>query len=157
MAAEPVGYEAFHSLRRKTITLICFLLASTMAIGITVYVDSFSVHEWNKNIDVGDIAITVEGSDVAQYVDDIQGIDGVTRAEDLRSVYGRVILNESVMDYRELWGQLLTPDTEFLEAFPNYIQLELGRFPTGPDEIAVINWARTYEDMNLSYSVTLNI
>jgi len=157
MAAEPVGYEAFHSLRRKTITLICFLLASTMAIGITVYVDSFSVHEWNKNIDVGDIAITVEGSDVAQYVDDIQGIDGVTRAEDLRSVYGRVILNESVMDYRELWGQLLTPDTEFLEAFPNYIQLELGRFPTGPDEIAVINWARTYEDMNLSDSVTLNI
>jgi hypothetical protein len=48
MAAQPAGYEAFHSLRRKGVTVLCFLLASTMAIGITVYVDSYSVHEWQK-------------------------------------------------------------------------------------------------------------
>jgi len=68
MAAQPAGYEAFHSLRRKSITLVCFLLASTMAIGITVYVDSYSVHEWEKNIDVGDIAITVSGRNIAAWV-----------------------------------------------------------------------------------------
>ena len=40
--AVQAGYEAFHSWRRKGLTVICLLLASAVAMGTSVYVDSFS-------------------------------------------------------------------------------------------------------------------
>lgn len=139
MAAEPAGYEAFHSIRRKGVTLLCFLLASTMAIGITVYVDSYSVHEWEKNIDVGDIPITVNGWTLEQsYVDDIREIGGVTKAAALRSGNGYLEKLENDTLILDMWGSLLTPDEEFYETFPNYINLEQGRMPENTSEIAII-------------------
>jgi len=65
LAAVPTGYEAFHSMRRKGVTLLCFLLASAMAMGITVYVDSFSVHEWDNQMEgVPQIPIFAMGEDI---------------------------------------------------------------------------------------------
>ncbi len=149
MAAEPAGYEAFHSIRRKGVTLLCFLLASTMAIGITVYVDSYSVHEWEKNIDVGDIAITVRGSNIEAYVDDIREIGGVTKAAALRSGRGDLEKIENNTIYLDLWGTLLTPDEEFYETFPNYINLEQGRMPENTSEIAIIYSPYSYSEIEL--------
>ncbi len=149
MAAEPAGYEAFHSIRRKGVTLLCFLLASTMAIGITVYVDSYSVHEWEKNIDVGDIAITVTGNNIEAYVDDIREIGGVTKAAALRSDHGYLWKIENNTLYLDLWGNLLTPDEEFYETFPNYINLEQGRMPENTSEIAIIYSPYTYSEIEL--------
>ncbi|MGY5878950.1 MAG: ABC transporter permease [Candidatus Thorarchaeota archaeon] len=155
MAAVPAGYEAFHSLRRKIITLICILLASSMAIGITVYVDSYSVHEWNKNLDVGDIAISMHGENIDHYADDIQDIAGVTKAASLRSGDGSIIIEGGeYTDY--IYGNLLTPDTEFLETFPNYINIEQGRVPVDADEVAVINSLHVYFEMELSDTIILN-
>jgi len=114
MAAEPAGYEAFHSIRRKGVTLLCFLLASTMAIGITVYVDSYSVHEWEKNIDVGEIAIIVSGWTLEQsVVDDIREIGGVTKAAALLNSRGSLEKIENNTIYLDLWGDILAPDTDF--------------------------------------------
>ncbi len=150
MAAEPAGYEAFHSIRRKGVTLLCFLLASTMAIGITVYVDSYSVHEWEKNIDVGEIAITVTGNNLeSSYVDDIREIGGVAKAAALRSGHGNLEKIENNTIYLDLWGDLLAPDEEFYETFPNYINLEHGRLPHNTSEIAVIHSALTYNEIQL--------
>ncbi|TFH11335.1 MAG: ABC transporter permease [Candidatus Thorarchaeota archaeon] len=157
MAAVPAGYEAFHSLRRKSITLICFLLASTMAIGITVYVDSFSVHEWDKNIDVGCVAITVSGYNVRTYVDDIQNIGGVTNAALLRSSYGDIFLNDSETGYLDIGGRFIAPDDEFYEAFPDFVHFDVGRSPVAPDEIAVINSFYLFEDVKLGDDYTLDI
>ena len=84
MAAVPAGYEAFHSKRRRGVTLLCFLLASTMAMGITVYVDSYSVHEWDANLDIGEVAVFAEGIGIENRVEEIRGIDGVTKAVLLR-------------------------------------------------------------------------
>ena len=157
MAAQPAGYEAFHSLRRKGVTLLCFLLASTMAIGITVYVDSYSVHEWKKNIDVGDIAITVEGPGVETYVDEIQEISGVTGAASLLRGYGSVFKADNETMYLDERGELLAPDNDFLTTFPDYIQMTLGRVPLTASEIAVINSFHTYNNIELGDAIDLNV
>ena len=156
MSAVPAGYEAFHSLRRKIITLICFLLASSMAIGITVYVDSYSVHEWDKNLDVGMVAISISGDNIEQYVDDIQDIRGVTKAASLRSWYGSMLV-EDEFGYRYYGGDFLTLNENFLQTFPDYINLEEGALPQAPGEIAIAEYIREYSDLELGDNVTLEL
>jgi len=155
MAAAPAGYEAFQSLRRKSVTLLCFLLAASMAIGITVYVDSYSVHEWNKNIDVGDVAISVEGYNIDQYVDEIRNVRGVTKAAALRNGYGHLLIDDNGTIEFNVWGRLLTPDQEFFDTFPNYLQLQSGRFPLNNNEIAVINTLHVYDGIAIDDILTL--
>jgi ABC-type antimicrobial peptide transport system permease subunit len=158
MAAVPVGYEAFHSLRRRGVTLLCFLLASTMAMGITVYVDSYSVHEWDKNLDVGDVALQVSGYNVGNYVDEIRAMTGVTKAETLQNGNGQLWRegNESV-GIQEIYayGNFINPSDSLLAAFPNYIQLVRGRMPENDSEIAAIYSLNTFYDLELSDVVTL--
>ncbi len=143
MSGVPAGYEAFQSKRRKGVTLLCFLLASTMAMGITVYVDSYSVHEWDKNLDVGEIAITAQGEGIQDYVDEIRSIDGVTEAASL--LRGTALfefwVNDTWGGYIDvIHGDILAPSQEFLETFPGYITLEDGAFPSrNGSEIAIIN------------------
>jgi hypothetical protein len=159
MAAVPVGYEAFHSLRRRGVTLLCFLLASTMAMGITVYVDSYSVHEWDRNLDVGEVALRVSGNNVDRYTSDIRAIAGVTKAELLEYGYGHLWreANESAgIEEVYTWGNLLTPSEDLLETFPNYIQLIRGRMPQNTSEIAAINSLSTYYDVQLGDELILD-
>ncbi|MBN2228492.1 MAG: hypothetical protein JW779_02790 [Candidatus Thorarchaeota archaeon] len=159
MAAVPVGYEAFHSLRRKGVTLLCFLLASTMAMGIAVYVDSYSIHEWDKNLDVGDIAIRVSGSILATQLDDIRNIPGVTKAEGIRSIYGSIFwgyIEEEDYWENDFSGDLVAPSQDFLEAFPNYVQFTEGRTPQNESEIALIQSLRSYYDVEIGQLLNLS-
>ncbi|TET08273.1 MAG: ABC transporter permease [Candidatus Thorarchaeota archaeon] len=148
MSGVPAGYEAFQSKKRKGVTLLCFLLASTMAMGITVYVDSYSVHEWDKNLDVGEIAIIAQGQGIQAYIGAIREIDGVTKSASLRTGYGnlRFWVNDTWGLYEEyIWGDTIAPDQEFMETFPGYITLVEGSFPTtNMSEIAVINELADY-------------
>jgi ABC-type antimicrobial peptide transport system permease subunit len=160
MAAVPVGYEAFHSLRRKSITLLCFVLASTMAMGIAVFVDSYSVHQWDTNLDVGQVAITVTGDSIQGYLDDIQALSGVTKAEILRYGFGNIERVDNVTEGIQgfsTWGHILTPSQAFLDAFPNYIELVRGRMPVNNTEVTVINSLSTYFDVNIGDELSLNL
>ncbi|NHI89113.1 MAG: ABC transporter permease [Candidatus Thorarchaeota archaeon] len=135
MAAVPAGYEAFHSMKRKGVTLLCFLLASAMAMGITVYVDSYSVHEWGSNISsVGDVSISVTGPNIIDYLDQIRNIAGISKAAALPTSEG----------YIEYWfnstwgnwvdtipGRVIAIDQEFMDIFPGYITLVEGELPNG--------------------------
>ncbi|MDH4214834.1 MAG: hypothetical protein OEV85_13030 [Candidatus Thorarchaeota archaeon] len=160
MAAVPVGYEAFHSLRRRSVTLLCFILASTMAMGITVFVDSYSVHEWDKNLDVGDVAIRVTGYNIQNYIDDIQALSSITRAESLRYGYGNLERpaneTEGISEFYT-WGHILTPTQDFLDAFPDYITLVRGRMPENVSEITVINSLSTYYEVEIGDELQLSI
>jgi ABC-type lipoprotein release transport system permease subunit len=144
MAAVPTGYEAFHSTRRKGVTLLCFLLASAMAMGITVYVDSYSVHEWDNNMaSVGQIAMYAEGQAIQNYLDSIKNIGGVTKAADLQRGYGDLEYwyNDTWGEWRDLiYGDIISPDQEFMNTFPGYITLVAGSFPsTNSSQIAIID------------------
>ncbi|MFX1483261.1 MAG: hypothetical protein ACFFCP_08730, partial [Promethearchaeota archaeon] len=142
MSATPAGYEAFHSKRRKGVTLLCFLLASMMAMGITVYIDSYSVHEWDRNLDVGPVAAVASGLGIHNYVDQIRAVDGVTKAVALQSSYGNIefTVNTTEGTYiQSEWGQFFAPTQEFLDTFPDYISIEEGSLPTtNSSQIAII-------------------
>jgi ABC-type antimicrobial peptide transport system permease subunit len=153
MAAVPAGYEAFHSFRRKLITLVCFLLASTMAIGITVYVDSYSVHEWKKNIDVGTVAGIATGTNIENYVDEIEDINGVTNAATLLSEGGSITIDMGETTYQDIWGTIIAPDADFFDAFPDYITLETGRLPESNDEVALVSTLRSLANLDLNDTV----
>ena len=154
MSATPTGYEAFHSMRRKGVTLLCFLLASAMAMGITVYVDSYSVHEWDNNMrDVGEIAIFAEGEGIENYASAIQNIDGVARSASLQRSSGNLqyFVNETWGWYwDQVHGDVIAPSQEFMDTFPGYITLIEGEFPdTNRSQIAIIDYLVEYYDFNI--------
>ncbi len=138
MSAIPVGYESLQGLRRKGVSLLCILLASALAMGIFVYVDSYSVHEWNNQLgQVGDVAMTAEGDNVGRWLEDIQNLPEVIKAATLRYDYGDFKLaNATEWDY---WfgGKIVDLTDEYIEAFPNQYKLIQGAFPADDKEIAI--------------------
>ena len=101
MSAVPVGYEAFRSMRRQIVTLICFMLTASMITGITAYVDSYSVHEWDRLTDVGPVAMIVESYEISidSFEEDISNIPGVTKAVHLDGAWGSIRLENETQDY----------------------------------------------------------
>ncbi len=57
-----------------------FLVISTMVLGISIYLDSDSVHIWNELTDVGPYGMRALGDDIEDYVDEIRGLPDVERA-----------------------------------------------------------------------------
>ncbi|MFW9811770.1 MAG: FtsX-like permease family protein [Candidatus Thorarchaeota archaeon] len=141
MSAVPAGYEAFHSRRRRSVTLLCFLLASTMAMGITVYVDSYSVHEWDANLDVGLVAIQAQGEGIENYVPQIRAIDGITKAVLVQGGYGEIelLMNSTYGQYIQyIDGNIMAQSQELMEAFAGYITVVEGVLPnTNSSQIAI--------------------
>ena len=135
VAAVPAGYEAFHSMKRKGVTLLCFLLASAMAMGITVYVDSYSVHEWGSNISsVGDVSISVTGPDIIDYLGQIRNIAGISKAAALPTSEGNIEywVNSTWGNWIDtIPGRVIAIDQEFMDIFPGYITLVEGELPNG--------------------------
>jgi len=154
MAAVPVGYQAFHSLPRKAVTLLCFLLASAMVMGISVYVDSYSVNEWNNIIDIGPIAMTVGGDGVENQLDNIRGIPGVEKAAAIDYRHGDLFVGGGY-DLLEWWGMLLSPTSDYLNTFPDVFNLEVGRFPNNASEIALARF--TYEHLEVDIGSIVNL
>jgi ABC-type lipoprotein release transport system permease subunit len=136
MSAVPVGYEAFQSSRRKAVTLLCIFLASATAMGITVYVDSYSVHEWNILTDVGPIAMSVRGDDIDTIVDDVVDISGVERAALIYETWGDIRPANATTWY-DFWGSIVAPTQEYYDTFPEVYQLDVGRFPIIDSEVAL--------------------
>lgn len=149
--AVPAGYEAFHSLRRKGLTLICLCLASAVAMGTTVYVDSFSIHEWESYMDIGPVAMSLEGEDIQQKVDDIKDIDGIQKAATITLGEG------SFRSAQMIYGSNLKIayiDETYLNEFPDVYSIQSGRYPNSTDEIAIA--AERVTDLNASVGKTIN-
>ncbi|MHA2026570.1 MAG: FtsX-like permease family protein, partial [Candidatus Thorarchaeota archaeon] len=160
MSAVPAGYEAFHSKRRRGVTLLCFLLASTMAMGITVYVDSYSVHEWNSSLDVGPVAIFADGEGIENYVDEFLTIDGVTKAVALRSGDGQISFtrNDTYGIYVEnIGGDIIAPSQEFMMAYEGYVTVIEGSLPTtNRSEIAIFSSLSNFFNLHIGDIVNIS-
>ncbi len=161
MSAIPVGYEAFQSRRRMGVTLVCFLLASSIAMSIAVYVDSYSMHQWDEYLDVGDIHLAVYGGfDVGIYEEDVRSLPGVRHAAFMKSSWVQVLRNENAsredIELQE-WGRAVAPDEDFVDEFPNVFQVQEGRLPQTDQEVAVTYEMHAYlsidigEKLNISF------
>ncbi|NHJ14616.1 MAG: ABC transporter permease [Candidatus Thorarchaeota archaeon] len=132
----PVGYEAFHSLRRKGVTFVCLLLAATLMSSTTIYVDSYSIYYWNDATNIGDFAISVHGDFLQGLEEEIREFDGVVASEILNRQYANLF--KTVDEYSHgISGEVFFPSEAFLAAFPNVFQIIEGRFPQNESEIAI--------------------
>ncbi|MFW9804253.1 MAG: FtsX-like permease family protein [Candidatus Thorarchaeota archaeon] len=157
MAAVPAGYEAFQSKRRRGVTLLSFLLVSTIVMGMSVYVDSYSVHYWDESVDVGDVSLIIESweLDLANALPRIRQIDGVTKAILLEGSAG-VIYTYNEWGYQGDWMQTKALSEEYLEEFPNIYNIVQGRLPQNESEIAIADYLLQYEWINITYGSTVN-
>ncbi|MHA1909646.1 MAG: FtsX-like permease family protein [Candidatus Thorarchaeota archaeon] len=142
MSAIPVGYETFHGLRRKGVSLLCIMLASAMAMGILVYVDSYSVHEWDRQMEsVGPVAMSAGGHNIENYVDRIRNFPDVLIAHPIEYSWGNVrtlvIANPEDPWSSEMWGRFASPSDEYYEGFPHAFPIIQGRLPENNTEITV--------------------
>ncbi|MGY5861896.1 MAG: FtsX-like permease family protein [Candidatus Thorarchaeota archaeon] len=156
MAAVPAGYQAFHSLPRKAVTLLCFLLASAMVMGISVYVDSNSVNEWDDLTDIGPIAMTVGGDGVENQLTNIRDIPGVEKAAAINYRHGELFVGGG-FDLREWWGMLPSLTSDYLNTFPEVFNLETGRFPNNISEIALAQFTYDYLEVDIGSIVNLTV
>ncbi|MFX0108467.1 MAG: ABC transporter permease, partial [Candidatus Hodarchaeota archaeon] len=155
MSAVPVGYEAFQSKRRKGVTLLCFLLASTMIMGLSVYVDSYSIHYWNDAVNTGDIAMIVRGYEVGGILNDIRDIEGVTKAASLSGSEAMVEI-QTEWGREQIWTRVWGPTQAYLEVFPDTFHIIQGRMPYNESELAISIFTANNEWMNISMGDTLN-
>jgi ABC-type antimicrobial peptide transport system permease subunit len=159
MSAVPAGYEAFSNMRRKSVTLLTMLLATSMVMGIFVYVDSYSVYEWDNQMgQVGPIAMSVEGPGITVLVDDVLAIDGVTVAESIEGVHRELldvnVTQENGYEYEiGIWGLIQAPNQSYIEAFPDAFTYLQGRPAESATEIAVHEAAMRQMDWELGDAV----
>ena len=150
MSATPVGYGSFSGLRRKSVTLLCVLLASTTAMGITVYVDSYSIHEWTKLVDtVGPISMTVsdDQGNVTGILDDIREMTGIESAETIKYANGQM-MNRNDSD-RAPWNfypyecRIGIPSEDYVTKFQGAFELITGHLPETENEVVLHHWFAT--------------
>jgi len=110
--------------------------------GIGTYIDSTSVHEWDKTTDIGPFAMSVSvydpyaGPSLLETLGTIRGLPGVERAAYLERSWGSLsIVNETY--YTGYYGEMVGLDSDFLTVFPNSYVLTKGRLPTNVSEIAL--------------------
>jgi len=149
LAAVPVGYEAFHSLRRKSVTLLCFLLTGTMIMGIAVYVDSYSVHYWDEVMDVGEVSMFIDGNDVDSIISSVRQTDGISEAVLLREASAYVYYEYMG---EEMWDhfRVCAPTQEYFDTYPGVFSITRGRFPQNESEIAVSAVVDDWEWVNIT-------
>ncbi|MDF1541181.1 MAG: ABC transporter permease, partial [Candidatus Thorarchaeota archaeon] len=138
MSAIPIGYKSVQGLRRKSVSLLCILLASAMAMGILVYVDSFSIHEWNNQLgSVGSIAMTAEGNGIEFFIDEITAIPGVEKAHTIQFSRGMIFYSFDEFGIDSYYGRFDSPSEDYYEGFPDAYTFISGRTPLNESEIAL--------------------
>ncbi len=140
MSAFPAGYQQVQGLRRKGVSLLCILLASAMAMGILVYVDSYSVHEWDRQMGaVGSVAMFVDGNgiNVGDYFSSISTIPEITKAATLEYVYTQIRRIPSMPNIYGESGMVVFLSSEYLATFPNRFILTTGSLPNDDKSVAL--------------------
>ncbi len=159
MAAAPADYEFARGLRRKGMTLACFVLATTMVMGIAAYVDSYSVHEWVTMTDIGPFAMSVSVSDryysptLAEMVTTIRGLPGIERAAYLESTWAILSAgNQTSLD--QYYGSIVELGSDFLGVFPESFVFLQGRLPKNTSETALL--VNVVEQLHIGIGDTVN-
>ncbi|MFX0045167.1 MAG: FtsX-like permease family protein [Candidatus Hermodarchaeota archaeon] len=117
--------------------------------GITVYVDSYSVHYWDEAMDVGEVSMFIDGEDVDNIISDVRQIDGISEA---------VLLHEaSAYVYYEFMGEemwdhfrVCSPTQEYFDTYPGVFTVTNGRLPQNDSEIAVSARVEDWDWINIS-------
>lgn len=139
-------------LRRRTVTLFCFLMAVSILSSIFIYVDSNSLTTWSEcNRDVGPVAMRVIGDNLHLALDEIRNIPHVTQASLVETAPAYLRMDKDLVYVGSpddpfnptflLQGNAYALSDDFIINFPEEFEIVEGRYPMNSSEIAL-----TYAD-----------
>ncbi|MFW9891760.1 MAG: FtsX-like permease family protein [Candidatus Thorarchaeota archaeon] len=156
--------------RRRGLTLACFVLAITLVAGISIYTDSLASQQWEIHTSIGSVAMKVKGDNVHVIIDDISSLPEITSLSTIEKA--RAFLR---MDQDEIFqgspdnplnpvflaqGFAYSLNSEFIESFPYKFVLVVGRWPENGSEIAIAYNDAAYWNIPIgrmmNYTHTLN-
>ncbi|MBD3159377.1 MAG: FtsX-like permease family protein [Candidatus Lokiarchaeota archaeon] len=136
--------------KRKLLTLLCLSLASATAMGISVYVDSCSVRQWDKWTK-DPFAFKIENLQTRAVIPDIREIEGVARAASITISDGFLdVPNRNDSEDMRVAGV----DSHYLDAYPEVFQIDGGIYPQNTGEVAIER--RFARSMNLTFGDHVN-
>ncbi|MBN2228490.1 MAG: hypothetical protein JW779_02780 [Candidatus Thorarchaeota archaeon] len=128
--------HGFKDRQRIALTLICLTIATTIVVSVSIYVDSASVSEWSRQIDIGPVSMMVAGNGIKDDIDAISEILGVTNVSGLDSAHGEISRTNVIYGF-ETSGNIYTLTDDYMEKFPTTFTLKTGRWPQNESEIAI--------------------
>jgi len=166
----PSGISRLSVLKRRTITLLCFLMATSMLVSVFIFIDSSSIDEWDEYNDIGPVAMRVQGDGLGSAIQEIKDTAHVKRANIAETAQAYLRMDKNVIYQGSptdpldpmflLVGQAYSLDADFIESFPTEFEVTVGRYPQNSSEIAIpesdaIYWGIPIGRM-MNYSHTLN-
>lgn len=143
----PSGTRTLSSLRRRTVTLICFLMAISVCISVFIFVDSGSLEKWDEFNDIGPVAMRVQGDDLGLVVEEIKDIHQVKEAAVAKTAQAYLRMDQNTVYQGSptdpinpmflVVGQAYSFNADFPQAFPTEFELTAGRYPENSSEIAI--------------------
>ncbi|MHA1387332.1 MAG: FtsX-like permease family protein [Candidatus Thorarchaeota archaeon] len=131
-----VGLKLIHGNQRKIVTLLCVILASAPIMGISVYVDSFTFHDWNRFIDIGPVPITIRGRDTFLLVSTIDTIPVLTNTCSM--LHGSRHIKPYADNFSGAsWQKFVSPAPDYFDVFPEVFTFYAGRNVANESEIAL--------------------
>ena len=142
------GMAKVHDGRRKAVTLLCIILASAPIMGISVYVDSFSLHDWDRFTDIGPVPLVIRGREAHLIVSQVGTVPEITNYSYL--VFGsRQIRPQTVNESSSSSERIATLGQNYLETFPEVFNFYSGRSVTNNSEIAISRTMASRHDVDL--------
>ncbi len=158
--------------RRIVVSLICFVLAGTVFTTFNIYLDSYSIIDWNYETKIGPSAMILQSSMEPPSSDRIMEIEGITKAASIRKAWGTVVifpphqndtLYTSDSSFKPLAGydvsinttiRVIEMNQNLIEQFPSIYNLTEGRWPLASDEVACAEWLMINFDVELGATAT---
>ncbi|MFW9961018.1 MAG: hypothetical protein ACFFDV_08365 [Candidatus Thorarchaeota archaeon] len=122
--------------QRIAITILCLTLTTAFVTSISIYVDSASVEEWSKQLEIGPVSLMVAGEGIQEDLDSIGAIPGVMNVSSLDSAHGLVSRTNIIFAF-EASGTIYALNDDYLDKFPTTFSLIEGRWPENETEIAI--------------------
>ncbi|MGY5860513.1 MAG: ABC transporter permease [Candidatus Thorarchaeota archaeon] len=143
----PSGTSSLGSLRRRSVTLLCFLMAISICISVFIFVDSVSLEKWDECTDIGPVAMKIQGENLELVVEEIKEVTHVTQASVAETAQAFLRMDQNSLYQGSptdpinpvflLVGQAYAINSDFPEAFPTEFELTAGRYPENSSEIAI--------------------
>ncbi len=122
--------------QRIAITILCLTLTTAFVTGVSIYVDSASVEEWSKQLEIGPVSLMVSGGGIQNEIGSIEAISGVINVSTLDSAHG-VVSRTNIIYAFEASGNIYALNDDYLNTFPSTFTLVEGRWPENESEIAI--------------------
>jgi hypothetical protein len=162
--------SALKPLKRRFITLLCFIMAISLYTSVFIFIDSHSYSMWQECNDIGPVAMRVQGDDLEEVRDQIASTRYVTAVGLVKTAYAYLRMDKDDV-YQGSPYDILNPVflvqgnayslvDDFANSFPNEFEIVEGRYPQNSSEIAIAfpdaaYWGLTLGKM-MNYSHTLN-